>query len=247
MSNLVCDHKGHCPICEKETRFTAEYTWYRDHLLCAHCQSIPRERALMTVIQDYYPDYKNLAIHESSPGTRGVSQKLLQECTNYSYSYFFEDIEPGKIHPKENARCENLEALTFPDESFDLFITQDVMEHIFHPMDAFKEIARILRPGGAHIFTAPLTNKIKPSEIRAQRENTGEITHFYEAEYHGDPVNPKGALVTMNWGYDIVSYIFKTAQTPSILIQIDDIDKGIRAEYIDVIVSIKQNPGASIF
>ena len=42
---------------------------------------------------------------------------------------FFEDIAPGVY--KNGLRCENLEQLTFADRSFDVFITQDVMKHVF--------------------------------------------------------------------------------------------------------------------
>ena len=43
--------------------------------------------------------------------------------------------------------------MTFQNESFDLFITQDVFEHVMEPNKAFKEIERVLKPGGAHVFT----------------------------------------------------------------------------------------------
>ncbi|MGQ0519368.1 class I SAM-dependent methyltransferase, partial [Bacillus sp. D-CC] len=50
-------------------------------------------------------------------------------------------------------RCENLEDMTFQNESFDLFITQDVFEHVMEPKKAFKEIERVLKPGGALLYT----------------------------------------------------------------------------------------------
>ncbi|MBI5429091.1 MAG: methyltransferase domain-containing protein [Nitrosomonadales bacterium] len=235
----VFTHNGWCPICEKGATFTASHKWFRDHLLCSNCKSIPRERAIFKVISDYYPDYKLLKIHETSPGGRGASIKLQRECAHYTASQYFPDIKPGTVHPS-GYRCENLEALTFPDNFFDLFISQDVMEHIFDPEKAFKEIARVLKPGGAHIFTAPLINKIRKSERWASMSPSGEITHHHEPEYHGNPVDAKGALVTMHWGYDIACFIQEVAKTPTVIIQIDDIDKGIRAEYIDVLVSVKQ-------
>lgn len=193
----------------------------------------------MRVLKQYYPNYRNLAVHESSPGGRGVSIKLGQECTAYSYSHFFEDVTTGEQHPVRTERCENLEALTFDDETFDLFITQDVMEHIFYPAAAFKEIARVLKPGGAHVFTAPLVNKSNPSERCAELTPDGKITHLKPPNYHGNPVDPDGSLVTMNWGFDIATFIARHAATPTIIIQIDDIAAGIRAEYIDVMVSFK--------
>jgi len=232
-------HKGWCPICEKEVTFTAKHKWFRDHLLCSGCGSIPRERALFKVINDYYPNYRDLVIHETSPGGRGASIKLGKECAHYTSSQYFPSIQSGAIHPS-GYRCENLECLSFPDNFFDVFVSQDVMEHIFDPEKAFKEIARVLKPGGAHIFTVPIINKAKKTERWATMGADGEITYHHEAEYHGNPVDAKGALVTMHWGYDIASFIQEAAKTPTVIIQIDDIDMGIRAEFIDVLVSIKQ-------
>lgn len=233
-------HQGRCPICEAVVTFTAKNLWFRDSLLCSGCGSIPRERALFKVIFDTFPDYKKLSIHESSPSNRGASPKLKRECRNYSSSQFFSNVTPGSVDISTGFRCENLESLTFPDNSFDILVTQDVMEHIFDYEKAFKEIARVLKPGGAHIFTVPIINKGKPSECWASRSERGEIVYHHEPEYHGNPVDAKGALVTMHWGYDIASYITETAKTPTTIIMIDDIDLGIRAEYIDVVVSRKR-------
>lgn len=233
-------HKGYCPICENSATFSADHEWFRDHLLCCGCGSIPRERALIKVMTDFFPNYRELGIHESSPGGRGVSIKLHKECKNYSASqFYYPNIELGQIHATSGYRCESLERLTFPDNSFDIFVTQDVMEHIFDPEKAFKEIARVLRPGGAHIFTAPLINKGKKSEVRASRGESGEVIYHHEPVWHGNPVDPKGSLVTMHWGYDIAGFITEKAKTPTAIISIDDIDLGISAEYIDVMVSWK--------
>lgn len=193
----------------------------------------------MRVLGRHYPDYRKLEIHESSPCGRGVSTKLAKECSNYTFSHYFADIVPGEKHPETGVRCENLERLTFPDASFDLVITQDVMEHIFDPGSAFREIARVLKPGGAHIFTAPLVNKTKPATRRAELSPLGEMVYHFKPEYHGNPVDPKGSLVTVDWGYDIAAFVLKAAGTPTIIFQIDDINAGIRAEYIDVVMCIK--------
>jgi SAM-dependent methyltransferase len=164
----------------------------------------------------------------------------MQECPHYSSSQYFPDVTEGSQHPESGIRCENLERLSFPDRSFDLFITQDVMEHIFNPEAAFKEIARVLKPGGAHIFTVPLVNKQNQSERWASLGTNGEIIHHHDPEYHGNPVDPQGSLVTMRWGYDIASYITEYANMPTVIVMIDNIDLGIRAELIDVLISWKR-------
>lgn len=239
VSRTIFSHEGTCPICEKPTTFSSKYDWFRDHLLCSSCGSIPRERALIQVIKNYYPNFRNLIVHESSPSARGASVKLKNEVGNYSSSFFYSGVPLGSTHPQSGVRCEDLENLTFENDSIDLLITQDVMEHVFNPEKAFKEIARVLKPGGAHIFTVPIINKANPTEVWASIDNDGKITHLHEPEYHGNPINHEGALVTMHWGYDIASFIMKHANTPTTIVMIDNIDLGIRAEFIEVLVSFK--------
>ena len=233
-------HDGHCPIWEKAATFSSKEQWFRDHLLCPRCGSIPRERALMKVIADFYPNWRELRIHETSPGGRGASVKLHDECGGYTASHYYPDVARGRLHPKSGHRCEDLERLTFPDESFDLFVSQDVMEHVFDAAAAFREITRVLKPGGAHIFTAPLVNKTRNTEVWASRGENGQVVYHREPEYHGNPVDPKGSLVTMHWGYDIASFIVEAANSPTVIIATDNIDLGIRAEYIEVMVSVKR-------
>jgi SAM-dependent methyltransferase len=228
---------GFCPVCENKITFSSSDSWFRDNYLCASCGSIPRERTLMRVIQSFYPDWRGLAPHENSSGGRGASAKLLKECTNYISSQYYKDVPTGVM--REGVRCENLEALSFGDNTIDLHISQDVLEHIFNPELAFKEIARTLRPGGAHICTLPIVNKHKPSCRRASLNSEGLVTYYDDIQYHGNPVDINGSLVTFDWGFDICEKIHSASGMFTHLIQIDDLSNGIRAEYIDVLVSKK--------
>jgi len=228
---------GTCPCCDQKTTFVARYSWYRDHYLCSSCGSIPRERALMFCIDLFYPSWREVAIHESSPGDRGASRKLRTQSRSYISSQYFPDVPPGEIH--QGWRCENLEKLTFADSSIDLHVTQDVFEHIFNPAAAFSEIARTLRPGGMHIFTVPLVNKERPTEVCAKLKPDGTVEHLREPEYHGNPVSEGGSLVTHRWGYDICEFIFRSSGLFTEMVYLDNLEYGIRAEYIEVLVSRK--------
>ncbi len=232
----VIKNIGHCPTCNQDVTFIARNEWLRDHYLCSNCGSIPRERALMLTIEGYCPNWRSLTIHESSPGNRGASKRLSEESSHYIPSQYFPDQKPGSIVGK--FRCENLEALTFADESIDLHVTQDVLEHIFNPSKAFKEIARTLKPGGMHICTVPLVNKGMPSKRRARIDNN-EIVCLEPEQYHGNPVGDGRSLVTFDWGFDICHHIFKASGLFTYLIHIDDLMNGIRAEYIEVLVTVK--------
>jgi len=237
-TNTHFQNYGYCHCCDSIVKFFATGVWWRDQYICTNCLSIPRERALMYIIEKYFTNWKELKIHESSPTERGASIRLKNECKEYSTSQFFPGIEMGSAHL--GYQCQNLENLTFENESFDLFITQDVFEHIFHPDKAFKEIARVLKHGGAHIFTTPLVNKNHPSSVTAKLDRDGKVEHLIEKpEYHGNPISSEGSLVTMHYGFDIVETIYNYTKMISIIERIDSLDYGIRAEYIEVIISKK--------
>src|SRR5271168_4344709 len=143
---------GRCPICGTRTVFVKTGPWLREQLLCNRCKSIPRWRALIHVLETRFATWREQRIHESSPGGP-ASTKLARECHHYTPSHFFPDVAPGGF--KNGVRCENLEEQTFADASFDLVVTSDVFEHVLDPARGFSEIARTLRPGGAHVFTVP--------------------------------------------------------------------------------------------
>ncbi|MDD5365095.1 MAG: class I SAM-dependent methyltransferase [Gallionellaceae bacterium] len=189
----------------------------------------------------YFPDWKDKVIHESSPINRGASIRLAKECAHYIPSQLFGDRLPGT--EKNGVRCEDLEHLTFADASIDLHVTQDVMEHVFNPGAVFREIARTLKPGGAHVFTVPIVNKHKPSRARAVIGEDGEVTHLLPPVYHGNPVSADGALVTVDWGFDICRHIFEASGLFTHVVHIDDLSHGIRAEYIEVLVTLKPGNG----
>lgn len=238
----VFENKGHCPTCDSDVTFIAYSSWLRDHYVCANCGSIPRERALMYVIENFCPAWRELTIHESSPATRGASARLSSFCKDYIASQFFPATPLGST--VNGVRCENLEQMTFADESIDLHVTQDVMEHVYHPSKVWKEVARTLKPGGAHIFTVPIVNKTKLSNLRARLDADGQPVHVLPPVYHGNPISDKGSLVTVDWGFDICKHIFDSSGLFTYVFYMDDLNKGIRAEYIEVLIT--QKPGSAI-
>jgi SAM-dependent methyltransferase len=46
-------------------------------------------------------------------------------------------------------------ALPFPNESFDVVVALEVLEHVIAPLSAADEVKRVLRPGGTFIVTVP--------------------------------------------------------------------------------------------
>ena len=236
---------GHCPSCNRDVEFIAKSRHLGISYICTNCDSRPRERALMNAIENFYPNWRNLIIHESSPLLRrGTSKRLKAECKNYYPSQYYPDISPGVVH--KGFQCENLESLTFEDNSIDIHVTQDVMEHVSRPSKAFSEIARTLKPGGAHIFTIPIVQKNNPSKMRAIPNEEGGFDFLDEPQYHGSPVGDgQGALVTVDWGYDICELIYNVSGLITHIFKVDDLSKGIRSPRTDVFVSVKPNREAN--
>ena len=236
---LVASWQGHCPICEQATTFQARYGWFRDHLICTSCPggSIPRERALMQTIRQLMPDWRERRIHESSPASRGASIVLGRDCADYVATQYFPDVARGGM--KGGFRCEDLEHQTFADDSFDLVVTQDVMEHVFYPEKAHREIWRTLKTGGLHIHTTPIFKDRVTTERRAWLSADGSIGHLGEPEYHGNPVDPQGSLVTFHYGYDIGELIAAWAPFDVEIRRYNQRSTGIVAEFSEVIICRK--------
>lgn len=230
--------QGFCPCCGKETTFTSKNTWFRDYLFCDNCGSIPRERALMKCIEMFFPDWRNKKIHESSPTMwRGPSVRFRDECKNYYASQYWPDKKRGElVDGIYNIDLEKQSSIK--KNTFDLVVTQDVFEHLYNPHKAAKEIARTLKKGGAHIFTVPMVNKEKPTEKWSVIKKK-KIHFLYNEEYHSNPVDPEGSPVSYHYGYDLAHLFYKWAKTPTAIVYIDDLSLGIRAEYIEVMISRK--------
>lgn len=236
-AEIVLSNEGLCPICERTVRFVARGAYLRNTYRCEGCASLPRERALVRALARTFPRWRELAIHESSPGMIGASLKLKTECPRYVPSQLWPDLPVGAL--RDGVRCEDLERLTFADESFDLHVTLDVFEHVLDPTAAFREIARTLRPGGAHVFTVPLVRGRHPSARRAERRPDGTLHHLAEPKYHDNPADPNGSLVTMDWGYDICDWVYRASGLITRILDVDDLGQGIRGDLNEVLVTGK--------
>ncbi|MBN1981723.1 MAG: class I SAM-dependent methyltransferase [Chitinivibrionales bacterium] len=235
--NLLCHGItfGRCCACDRRTIFFQGGDSRRERYFCIFCKSIPRQRALMHVLEAYYPDWRQRCIYESSPNGAS-SAKLQRQCANFTTSHYFPDVKSGE--ESCGYRCENLENLTFGDNSFDMIITQDVFEHIIDPLSAFKEVARTLKPAGVHIFTIPWHFQ-KKTFVRVSRLPDGRLHHFAPEEYHGNPFDKKGSLVVTEWGADLCDIIYAQTAMTTTIVKINDKRLGTDALFNEVFISKK--------
>lgn len=173
-------------------------------------------------------------IHESSPAGP-ASDKLRRECTHYEATQYWPDLTGGSY--RQGQRCENLERMTFEDQRFDLVITQDVLEHVMNPANAFAEIARTLKVGGAHVFTVPYYRN-QGTVVRVV-ENRNGIEYLREPVYHANPIDEKGSLVVTDWGDDLIDVICANGGMSTEIFLLKDPRMGLEAEFLEVFVSRK--------
>jgi hypothetical protein len=75
----------------------------------------------------------------------------------------------------------------------------------------------------------------QPSRRRA-RLTDGQVIHELPAEYHGNPLSPEGSRVTFDWGFDITDYLGEASGLAMSLFWVDNLQLGLRAQYLEVIV-----------
>lgn len=99
---------------------------------------------------------------------------------------------------------EDMLAPSYENDSQDLVMHFDVLEHVPDHRLALAQCHRILKPGGWMIFTCPFYSDLDESIVRAEMID-GEIRHLLPPAYHSNPVDPAGTLVFIHPGWDILS------------------------------------------
>jgi SAM-dependent methyltransferase len=190
----------------------------------------------MHVIRTLRPTWRALAIHECSPtADRGPSVPLASQCTRYTPTHYWPDLQPGQI--KNGVRCEDVERQTFEDQIFDLVVVQDVYEHIFNPEAATREIYRTLKPGGMAFITTGVWKDKLATEQWSRKRADGSIEFLVmPPEYHGNPISSEGSLVTYKFGYDFVDLLAAWAPFSVSLWRFNDRYRGIVGEFTDVVI-----------
>jgi hypothetical protein len=96
-----------------------------------------------------------------------------------------------------------------------------------------------LKIGGAHICTLPIVRKQHASRRRAAMTAAG-VEHLLPAEYHGNPMESSGSLVTIDWGWDVADYFNHQSGLSVTICDIEKLDCGIKAQLNEVLVCFKR-------
>ena len=64
-------------------------------------------------------------------------------------------VEEFQTEPGVRTYTANLESLPFEDNYFDVIVSRDAIEHFTDPLKVFRELKRVLKPGGKVIIVTP--------------------------------------------------------------------------------------------
>jgi Methyltransferase domain len=216
--------------CNWDEEFTTNIN-LTNSLICKHCYSKFRIRCTADVLLKHFREksvkdltrrkLQNIQILET--GTVGSVFATFRDVPHILKSEYYDNVPTGKL--VNGVRCEDLQKLTFDDNSLDVIISLDVFEHIPEPFKAFSEVLRVLKPGGIAIITFPVDKRNKETKTVAELKD-GNVVFHKEPSYHSDPIRDDGSLVFTEFGMDILDILTKKGFNAELKTYFTEKDKG---------------------
>jgi len=127
-------------------------------------------------------------LHEELAGLPGIQASEYQPGAS-----------PGEI--VAGIRSEDLTRLSYANDSFDLVLTSETLEHVPDLAAALAEIMRVLIPGGRHVFTVPQLPGVARTFARIVSRPDGTLDHRAPRICH--PGGDAGYPVFTEFGSDL--------------------------------------------
>lgn len=186
---------------------------FREGCACKHCGSSVRRmqmgRVLLELVNLRFGD--NLQFVKDLPGGIGSQVLRVAEINNCGTLHRYLRQLPGLVYSEYGSMdplipSEDLTRLSYADESFDLVLTSDVLEHVPDFRQALLEVQRILKKDGVFIFTVPYLLD-RQTLTRAVLDGTG-VQYLRSPSYHGEyQARLADYLVFYEFGYDLLTQL----------------------------------------
>ena len=178
----------------------------RNEFNCQTCNMTSRERLLYDSVNRFggSSDRKRkFIIHERVTPFFSKLSRTYPEVMGVEYGGA--DLSPGSEFKFGGmmVQHEDMQALSFRDDSVDLIVHSDVLEHVPDPWKAMREIFRVLKKGGKCIFACPIYS-VQDHVQRAYLDDSGELVFTRGPAYHGDPLREGGVPVFYQFGYSLL-------------------------------------------
>ena len=135
-------------------------SWHNEHF-DDNDISTPWHNFAKSAIDTFDINYKTVL--EIGCGRGGFSEYLSQQYLSigklYACDYSESALELGRSRTKFSSKIvwqrEDIQNLSFRDNTFDTVISCETIEHVPNPRKALQELYRVLKPGGKFILTCP--------------------------------------------------------------------------------------------
>ena len=135
-----------CPICGFEGMFVSVGRPPRWNARCPRCDSRERHRlAYLYYLESGLLADTSLRILHFAP------EPFMPRLMSAHAGYLTTDPALADM-----ARREDIRQLSFADGSFDVVLCHHVLEHVDDDAAAFRELLRVLRPGGRAVLSTPI-------------------------------------------------------------------------------------------
>ena len=174
----------HCGNCNARRPFLVSGRESRS-VRCLGCRATLISLSSLEYIKDLKLDRRSSFVYELS--YHGPVFTFLKN--NFENFYFSEYLDPSKLGTLiEGVRNEDIQRLTFEDKTFDLISCTEVFEHVEDYSKGFKEIRRVLKPGGTFVFTVPLFDNEKTEHI-CSVDGADTLVWHGKPEFHDSRVS----------------------------------------------------------
>lgn len=179
----------HCVSCLRPTRFLVSGTESRS-IRCLSCKSTAISLSTVAQIQRLPLDPASSAVYELS-FHGAVHRYLKQRFASFECSEYFGPSALGER--VKGVRNEDVQRLSFADESFDLLSCTEVFEHVPDYLSGFSQVCRVLRPQGWFVLTVPFFEAEQTQAI-CRVTSSGALQWLQDEEYHDSQVTGVGTV-----------------------------------------------------
>jgi len=145
---------------------------------------VARRRMVRGLIERYAPEREELRVLDAGCGTGGTLVALESLGETWGCDMSAEALAMCRERGLSRLRQSRVEQLEFEDESLDVVVSCDVLEHVEEDATAMAEMARVLRPGGICVLTVPAHRYLWSEHDEAlghiRRYETRELVHLVE-------------------------------------------------------------------